>query len=68
MIRIATLSLLSAFALTACDSIAENTADATGFVAKTAVKGAYGAGKLVYRGGRYVVVGPDGEEVREVER
>ena len=65
MLRISVISFLSVVGLSACDTVARNTADATGFVAKTAVKGAYGAGKLVYRGGRYVVVGPDGEEIEE---
>ncbi|QFU07623.1 hypothetical protein PARPLA_01467 [Rhodobacteraceae bacterium THAF1] len=65
MLRIAAIAFVSAFTLTACDNVANGTADATGFVAKTAVKGVYGAGKLVYRGGRYIVVGPDGEPVEE---
>ena len=67
MFRVTAIALLLPLTLAACDSVANGTADATGFVAKTAVKGAYGAGKLMYRGGRYVLVGPDGEVVEEVE-
>ncbi|WP_376870510.1 hypothetical protein [Albirhodobacter sp. R86504] len=50
--KIAAILLGATVALSACstDQVAGNTADATGFVAKTAVKGAYGAGKLAVKG------------------
>lgn len=46
--------LLAAVALPACstEQVVDNTFGATGFVAKTAVKGTIGAGKLAVKGVR----------------
>lgn len=50
------LTLGAMMTLTACStaSVVDNTVDATGFVAKTAVKGTIGAGKLAVNGVRKV--------------
>ncbi|MDZ7824270.1 MAG: hypothetical protein U5K75_09725 [Ahrensia sp.] len=50
------LGLASSFALQGCAAIAvaDAAVSSTVFVAKTAVKGTVGAGKLVYRGGKAV--------------
>ena len=69
MIAIAALAL----GLAGCTAgqVVDNTVDATGYVTKQAAKGAYytakGATKMVYRGGKWLIVGSDGEVIGEAE-
>ena len=55
------------FGLVACDTVARGAANSTGYVVKQGVRGTYAVGKAatrtVYRGGRYVVVGPNDEDI-----
>lgn len=61
-----TILITLALGLSACDTVASGTANTAGFAAKASVKGAYGAGKMAYRGGRWVLVGsPEEEEPEE---
>ena len=57
-------AVLGAFALSACsaENVADNTSDAVIFVGKTAVKGAVGAGKYAYRGGKAAVTKARGSQ------
>ena len=59
VLRIVPALLVVVTALGACTGrqVYDNTVDTAGFAVKTTGKAAVGAGKLVYKGGKYVVAG-----------
>ncbi|MFD2738806.1 hypothetical protein ACFSUD_04405 [Sulfitobacter aestuarii] len=50
----AMISALASLSACSTERIVDNTVDATGFVAKTAVKGTVGAGRLAVKGAKKV--------------